>query len=439
MADHAGTLRLHLSKGPLTARQLADYMGVSQPTVSRTISVLGDEVLRFGAGPSIHYTLRDTTRGFGDIPVHRVAADGTLHRLGGLVPVRPEGFVMREEKGSARHSHGLPWWLLDMCPQGFLGRAYAERHAAALGLPPRLSEWTDAHMLRALIAHGDDVVGNLLVGDLARQRFLDAPRPVPVDPADYPRCAEIAERGDIPGSSAGGEQPKFAAFAECRHVLVKFTAANDNPISCRWRDLLAVEHLAAQVLQAADVPAVDSRLRDIGGRRFLEVDRFDRVGTFGRRALHSLAALEAEFVGDARAPWPVLTRKLASQGVITPQAAERSALLYAFGTLIGNTDMHNGNLSFVADGGRPYDLAPAYDMLPMGFAPRATGALPDRLPPLRLHPEVSAHAWRCALELAEVLLNAMSGEARLSAEWRVCVEAMTRHLDEARAMIGRLG
>lgn len=438
MADHADTLRLHLAKGPLTAKKIADYMEVSQPTVSRTIAVLGDEVLRFGAGPSIQYTLRDTTRGFGAIPVHRVAADGTLHRLGVLVPVRPEGFVMREEEGGARHSHGLPWWLMDMCPQGFLGRAYAERHAATLGLPPRLSEWSDAHMLRALIAHGHDVVGNLLLGDLARQRFLEAPPPASVDPADYPRYAEIAERGDLPGSSAGGEQPKFAAFAE-RHVLVKFTAANGNPVSCRWRDLLAVEHLAAQVLRAAGVPAADSRLLDIGGRRFLEVDRFDRVGAFGRRAVYSLAALEAEYVGDARAPWPVLTRKLASQGVITAQASERSALLYAFGTLIGNTDMHNGNLSFVADGGRPYDLAPAYDMLAMGFAPRASGALPDRLPPLRLHPEVSAQAWRCALELADLLLNAMRAEARLSADWQACLAAMTRHLDDARAMIGRLG
>ena len=37
-------------------------------------------------------------------------------------------------------------------------------------------------------------------------------------------------------------------------------------------------------------------------QRFLEVIRFDRVGTLGRKALMSLAALDAEFVGAGRAP-----------------------------------------------------------------------------------------------------------------------------------------
>lgn len=31
--------------------------------------------------------------------------------------------------------------------------------------------------------------------------------------------------------------------------------------------------------------------------------------------------------------------------------------LWAFGMLIGNTDMHHGNLSFISSHGRPYQLA----------------------------------------------------------------------------------
>ncbi len=138
-----------------------------------------------------------------------------------------------------------------MRPQGFLGRIYAERHVDGLGLPPRLSEWTDTHALHALLAHGDDVVGNLWLGDIARAHFIDAPRPASVATEQYPVLAEAAERGDLPGSSAGGDQPKFVAFTD-RHVLVKFTAAADNAISRRWRDLLAAEHVAAQVLGEAD-------------------------------------------------------------------------------------------------------------------------------------------------------------------------------------------
>ncbi|WP_233573392.1 hypothetical protein [Acidovorax sp. 94] len=40
-----------------------------------------------------------------------------------------------------------------------------------------------------------------------------------------------------------------------------------------------------------------------GAQRFLEVQRFDRRGARGRRALHSFAALDAEFVGSG-GNWP---------------------------------------------------------------------------------------------------------------------------------------
>lgn len=438
MPAHADRLRLCLGQGPLTARQLVEKLEVSQPTVSRALTALGAEVVRIGSGRSIQYALRDSGRGLGDIPVYRVAADGKLRRLGVLVPVRPDGFVMHQDDGTTLHSNGIPWWLLDMRPQGFLGRAYAEHHAAALGLPPRLLEWSDTHMLRALLAHGHDVVGNLLLGDIARDRFLSSPPPAPVDPATYGLLAEAAERGDLPGSSAGGEQPKFVAFTE-RHVLVKFTSAADNPVTRRWRDLLAAESLAAQVLRDAGLQASCSRLIDSAGRRFLEVERFDRVGHFGRRAIHSLSSVEAEFVGDAHSPWPLLAARLAEQGIITAEAAAGAALLYAFGTLIGNSDMHNGNLSFVSEHGRPYQLAPAYDMLPMAFAPRSGGVLPDSVPPARLHPSVPPDTWRQALALGDEFIGRSRSDGRFSGSWNPCADALARHLDDARVKIGRLG
>jgi hypothetical protein len=426
-----------LGQGPLTARQLVEKLEISQPSVSRALAALGDDIVRIGSGRSIQYALRDP-RGLGNIPIYRVAADGTLHGLGMLVPVRPDGFVMQEEGGLAKCSDSLPWWLLDMRPQGFLGRAYAERHAAALGLPPRLGEWSDTHMLRALLAHGHDVVGNLLLGDIARDRFIESPPPVPVDPASYPALAEAAERGEIPGSSAGGEQPKFVAFAG-RHVLVKFTSAEDNPVACRWRDLLLAEHLAAQVLSEAGIPSSRSRLMDIAGRRFLEVERFDRVGLLGRRALHSLSSLEAEFVGDAGSPWPLLATRLAAQSAITAEAAADAAKLYAFGALIGNSDMHNGNLSFLSEHGRPYSLAPAYDMLPMAFAPRSGGVLPDSVSPVRLHSSVPPEIWRQALVLADEFVRRLHGDDRFSGAWKPCAGALMKHVEDARSKVARLG
>lgn len=453
MSTHADTIRARLSGGPQSARQLIEGMGISQPTLSRGLAELGDKIVRIGAARSIQYTLRDPLRGLPDIPVYRVDAAGLILRQGTLIPVRTEGFVMRHEDGATRHSDGLPWWLFDMRPQGYLGRAYAARHGAELGLPARLADWTDSHALRALLAHGHDVVGNLLLGDVARDRFLTAtaPEPIPEPHEHYARLAQEAARGDAPGTSAGGEQPKFTACAMTpdgpRHVLVKFSEAEPSPISERWRDLLLAEHLALTTLDEAGVTAARTRIIDHevnpevnhGGQRFLEVERFDRVGLLGRRALHSLSALEAEFVGAAPLGWPDLTRRLAADGHIRPEAAASARLLWAFGTLIGNTDMHNGNLSFVAEHGRPYELAPAYDMTPMAFAPRSGGGLPDTIPEAAIHASVDNSTWRLAEAMAQGLLVRVRNTAGFSQRFAPCIAALERHVVAAGEKIGRLG
>ncbi|MEQ1560043.1 MAG: hypothetical protein ABL933_14045 [Methyloglobulus sp.] len=81
--------------------------------------------------------------------------------------------------------------------------------------------------------------------------------------------------------------------------------------------------------------------------------------------MHSLSALGAEFAGLGTGGWPVITRILAKDRQIHLEAADGANFLWAFGTLIGNSDMHNGNLSFISEHGRPYSIALAYDMTPM--------------------------------------------------------------------------
>lgn len=447
MPAHPDALRLRLAAGPQTARALGAALGMSQPTVSRTLAALGDAVVRIGAARSIQYALRDTMRGLPDMPVYRVDADGRIRRLGVLVPVRPDGFVMRQDDGATLHSDGLPWWLTDLRPQGYLGRAWATRHGAALGLPTRLGDWSDTDALRALLAHGHDAAGNLLLGDVARARFVDTPVSAPLaaadQPAAYAHLAREAAQGELPGSSAGGEQPKFTAWTDTpegpRPVIVKFSEAEDGAVPERWRDLLRAEHLALATLREAGVPAAATRVLDHGGQRFLEVVRFDRIGALGRRALFSLAALDAEFVGAAPAGWPSGTARLAQARVITPEAAAGARLLWAFGTLIGNTDMHAGNLSFLAETGRPYTLAPAYDMTPMAFAPRSSGALPDTVPEPVLNPAVSPDTWRAAHALAQTWLARLQAPGAFSARFVPCLAALQAHLTLAGEKVARLG
>lgn len=446
MPSHIDDIRGRLSNGPLQARQLVDLLRISQPSISRALVGMGGEVVRIGSAQSIQYALRDTARGLPDIPIYRVSVEGKLCKLGTLIPVQPNGFVMQQADGGALHSDGIPWWLLDMRPRGYLGRAYAARHAASLGLPERLVDWSDKHALQALIAHGHDVVGNVLLGDSARDHFLSVapPEPIPyaVRPVEYARLAREAANGEVPGSSAGGEQPKFTAYVEtpegARHVIVKFTELDGGSVSERWRDLLLAEHWALDTLRRANISAAVTRIIDHAGQRFLEVERFDRVGATGRRALHSLAALDAEFVSSALTWWPVITRQLAQEAVIQAGAHDSANVLWAFGTLMGNSDMHTGNLSFVADQGRAYEIAPAYDMTPMAFRPTAGGGLTNTLSEATIFAGVDNDTWRRAEGLARQFFENICVDNRFSERFAPCIDALKNHIETASAKIERL-
>lgn len=444
------SIRGYFLNGPLSSAQLSDLTGKSQPTISRLLTRMRDDVVRFGSGSSIHYAIRDRSRDIPDTPVYRVDVEGRLRRLGILIPVAPHGFVMHQEDDVRFHHEGLPWWLHDMRPQGFLGRAYACEFAGRYGLPTDPRKWSDTEVLRILLQHIEDPIGNLLLGDRARNAYVDRPEPHAVRESErgetYVRLAATATRWGLQGSSAGGEQPKFTAYVETpngpRHVLVKFSIAENNPVAGRWRDLLLTEHVAAETWRAAGFDAVTTRLLDHAGQRFLEIERFDRVGARGRHALVSLEALDSEFVGMGSGPWPEAVGRLADDGHVQAQARQDAALLYAFGTLIGNTDMHFGNLSFLGDHGRPDRLSPAYDMLPMGFAPRSSGDLPEALPDPHMHASVDSQHWLTALEIARdylCRLQVIQRQGRFSERFCACLNALERHLNVAAGKMERLG
>lgn len=449
MPSHESAIRDLLARGPLSSRALQQALALSQPTVSRALSALGDELLQLGRGRSSFYSLRNTWPELPRLPVWRVDDAGRLHALGELLPLRPQGFALRTPGGALHTSDGLPWWLADLRPQGFLGRAFAQRHAVALGLPADLNAWSDRQVLRALAMQGHDAVGNVLLGDTARERFLALPPPKPIGrrargPA-YARLATQALAGDVPGSSAGGEQPKFTTCADTAtgpaQVIVKFSLPEANPLTTRWRDLLLAEHLALQVLAEGGLAAARSELVEHGTQRFLQLKRFDRVGPLGRRALHSLGSLDDEFTGDRSATWPAAVARLVAQRLVAPAALPVVERLHAFGVLIANTDMHMGNLSFFSAPGEPCTLAPAYDMLPMALAPSAAGALRDALPPLQLPASVPLPTWHPALALAREWLARLQAAARgrqLSPAFAPALGALHERLAEAEAQVGRI-
>jgi hypothetical protein len=93
----------------------------------------------------------------------------------------------------------------------------------------------------------------------------------------------------------------------------------------------------------------------------------------------SLEALDSAFFGAVNTPWTRAADRLLGDGWISPEDASDLRVLWWFGTLIGNTDMHYGNVSLHLTPSRPLKLAPIYDMVPMLYRPTLEGRLPDRV------------------------------------------------------------
>lgn len=97
-------------------------------------------------------------------------------------------------------------------------------------------------MLYALTVFSGEYTGGWLVGEGNYQRWITAQRPaeIPLDQklTRYEQLASDALAGEIVGSSAGGEQPKFTCYAQTpsgnKHVLVKFTVPQQTAVSQRW-------------------------------------------------------------------------------------------------------------------------------------------------------------------------------------------------------------
>ena len=298
-----------------------------------------------------------------------------------------------------------------------MGRTFAHSHPELqLGNDPRY--WSDDDVLRALALCGDDLPGNLVVGEAAFQRFHTLPERASkvASSADYSALAEQAMQGTLSGSSAGGEQPKFCTQTAGRHVIVKFSPAGDAPTDQRTRDLLVCEHLALQTLAQAGVPAAKTQIFTGAGRVFLEAERFDRTAR-GRVGMVSLMVYDAEYVG-AMDNWAFTAERMQARGLLTPADAQHLRFLEAFGVLIANTDRHYGNISLLlADD--DWQLSPTYDMLPMLYAPVGGELVARDFAAGRLQPTTATlPEWARAKALAVVFWAAAAGDTRISDGFR---------------------
>jgi len=119
-------------------------------------------------------------------------------------------------------------------------------------------------------------------------------------------------------------------------------------------------------------------------------------------------------LGRASSNWVKVSQQMLKEKLISVETERTIALLWWFGKLTGNSDMHEGNLAFRAN----MELTPAYDMLPMMFAPAPGGEIPIReFKPLFPLPGESA-VWQIAAKSALVYCQRCAADIRISDDFR---------------------
>jgi hypothetical protein len=376
----------------------------------------------------------------GELPLFRVDGVGHVHKLAilvgladGGVPVRPPSGnselppLLLGEDGSGCFAD-LPFFLQDLRPQGFLGRQFAHSVPEPPDNPER---WSSAQIGAYLLDQATDLPGDLLVGEKAVDRLRHW-HPDRVVPQDYPELADKALAGEVAGSSAGGEQPKFSAEVDDRQVLVKFSPpATDSTVATRWRDLIVCEHLALTTLDRHGLPVAKSRILEEKDRLFLESERFDRTPEKGRLPALSLWAVDAEFVGAGQG-WRLVAEALCQRGLLAEGDLERIQIAELFADWIENTDQHLGNITLQPYPGGMLTLAPLYDTVPMRHAPRQ-GESP---PTPTFHPPVSrgnSEHWRQSGEMALDFWQQVSRNARISPDFQQLAHDRARQIEKTLA------
>jgi hypothetical protein len=406
------SLQSELMRGVLDAAELRGRLGVSPASLMRMVRQAGSSVVRIGRARATRYGWRQAWPGLEDtrFPIIRISPEAVAQPAGELITLAARQTVWLPE---GRVADGLPVELADARPSGFLGRHFATQHAD-LRLPDRLDVWSDHHILLALSRRGEDLPGDLILGDESFARW-QALTPASSTRADYPALARAAMAGHPPGSSAGGDRPKFGAFVDGRHVLVKFTSCGSagDLVARRWCDLLVLEALALEVAREHGAATAGTELIETDSHWFLESRRFDRVGARGRVAVVSLAAVH----DDAADSWARAAMVLREQGRIGAEDAAALCWLDAYGALIGNTDRHQFNIVFFLEGDR-LRLAPAFDQSPACYAPAADGQalLCDFVPPFATADTLAV--WDRARRAAREFWARAADDGRVSGDLR---------------------
>jgi hypothetical protein len=367
------------TRGAASSSEIRSSLGASQPTMSRILSALSDELIILGAGKRTQYAKAHPIGVHpSQQPLWLVGEDGIAKRVGTLSFLEQSQMAIEAdgvcELYTPQPNHPLPWYLSGLRAQGFLGRILAQK-LSDQNVPANPELW-DSHATLLAALHTHDAPGAFLLGSIASKpdhRVIALQDPGPALDALSQDVAKTLPMG----SSAGGEQPKFPVRGDDGVLyLVKFSPPRGTPFGDRWSDLLFAEALSSVVLNRHGYSAAISRIVQTEARTYLLSERFDRCGLDGRKHVLSIGDAHRAFVKGPYGNWALTCDALVRQKRLSADSAEVAHAMVQFGRLIGNTDMHSGNAGLFTQGqtlaqvlaGR-FEWAPVYDMLPMRWKP----------------------------------------------------------------------
>lgn len=268
------------------------------------------------------------------------------------------------------------------------------------------------YLLRELAAHHGPGVGALRFA-IGNDPPARQPSASVIDLATLASAAEAFDAGladdsgglrllFAAGSSLGGARPKALVSDGTHHWIAKFGSTKRDG---RF-DVVGLEAVGLDLADRASLIVPVHELRTLGDtrQRALLVERFDLIGSTGRRHMISLRTLCKERPGAYALTYTELA-EVVRQVSARPQAdVDRLFRQMVFNAAFGNTDDHLKNFWMVHDHAG-YRLSPAFDLVPdVGERREHTLAFRyERSTPTRT--ELLALAKRWGVNAAEDLID----------------------------------
>jgi len=369
--------------------------------------------------------------------------DGSRHLIG-ILKYQSDDSIRFQGDGFELNAKGtLPWFLMHLRPEGFLGRIYAKHMHDRFGFEKNPDAWHGREIFCSSL-YMTHPLGAVTVGDMSAdsecRSILASPDRATENESylDFLDSSSFDVVRTFPlGSSAGGEQPKFLATLQEKNnpseCIVKFSPPLGTPFGDRWHDLLIAEYVALESLGEYGYASAQSYIETTIERSYLVCKRFDWLPNEGKRHFISVGAIHRGLVEKPWSHWVATCEELRSHNRVSNETVMQVQDIFDYGRLIGNTDMHAGNLSFYISPDSLnrgiFTLAPVYDMLPMCWQP--TPYLRDMPDYTAFDPDAQSIENHQAVSMAVTFWERLSLRDDVSHGMKLASQEMLKRINEA--------